>query len=146
MTSRILSNRTRARRALAWVLAIGIAGCTSATSPSRAVSIRATSASFVRTAQGGAEVSYVIANDGTTPVRLTESCDIDPSPTVERRAGNGWTPHAGGRCLAIHVRGFLVIEPGTTRQAVVGVAEAGAYRLVLDTDRGAVVSSSFTVR
>lgn len=137
-----------APRAIAIVAALGASACSSGTEPVAGLSVTASAATFALPAGGGLSVRYTVANHGTSPVRLTGSCDDDPAAVLEHRQGRRWTTYGGGICLAVFPVGGVVIAPGAVREAssAVHVAEPGEYRFAIDTDRGRVASPSFAVR
>jgi|GEM_PF-2868944 len=125
---------------------LGLVACTTTVEPSKPVTVRTVSATLDRPSGTVATVPYIVANDGAVPIRLIGSCGDDPAARVERQAGHGWVPYAGGVCLATQLAGLLLLPPGAARQGTVSLTEAGDYRLRMLTERGDVVSATFHVR
>ena len=133
----------RPTRVLAALL---LAACSSATEPVGGIEIRPAALTFTRTMGGSAQVPYTVVNAGETSVLVTSRCGDHLTPVIERRIGGEWTGHSGGFCQTINPMSPVPLVPGARRDEIAFVDQAGQYRLVLGTERGPVVSATFTVQ
>lgn len=128
------------------IAALFAAACSSSTAPEAGIEIRPSAPAFTRTTPGSDQIPYSVLNTGAKPVLITTRCGDRLTPSVQRREGGQWLRYSGDVCITMLPMGPVPIAAGARREDVAFVAEAGQYRLVLGTEHGPVVSSTFTVR
>ena len=122
-----------------------IVGCGDPAQPVAQGEIHLSALTFARIVPSGGDVRYTVTNPGTASVRITTRCGDELMPAIERKSGNTWRQYSGGACIAIHEMSPISLEPGAQREGVVHIGEPGQYRLVLGTDGGSLLSSTFTI-
>lgn len=148
MMSHHLASRTRtlfAAIAVAVGATAGAGACASPTTPT-AIRVRLAAAVFTRADGGVAAVEFTVTNAAADAVLLTSICGARLVPAVERREGGRWAQFSGGFCQTDQDMSPKPLAAGASRREVVGLREAGDYRLVLGAERGPVASDAFAVR
>ena len=115
---------------------------------STGVEVRPAALTFTRNAQNLVEVPYSVVNGRTASVLLTTRCGDRLSPAVQRREGGEWVQHSGGGCFAIFPMSPVPLAAGARRDEleVISSPPPGQYRLLLGTELGPVLSTTFTVQ
>jgi hypothetical protein len=98
------------------------------TGPDGALRVRTDGTSFVRDAQGFAQVPFVVENRGADTVYLAP-CGERVMVALDRLEQGRWVQHSGDACPQLLVAGPFALAPGATHASVRGVTEPGVYRL-----------------
>jgi hypothetical protein len=147
VTPHPIMNATHRRLAIASATTLVlVAACSNPAAPSAGAQIGLSARAIPLTPAGTADISYFVRNPGDAPVLLTTRCGERLLPSIERKSPGGWQQYAGGACLGIYDASPVPLGPGERRDDAAQLREAGEFRLVIGTDRGRVVSQSFTVR